>query len=559
VALYRGRAGGTAARRIEHPAHPVPGAPDWRTRLDWVLLAFVPSGLLVAVTTLITTDLVAVPLFWVIPLTLYLLSFVLVFARKPLLPERWLLVAQAPLLIITALVATWNASKYHYLVIALLLTMLFATAMVCHGRLAARRPPARHLTEFYVWMSAGGILGSAFAALLAPLVFGRVIELSILCAAAAFLRPRTDFTEEEQEAGFRLAASATLREISFPLAGMALVLTLAPRFEDRNGATALLLLALVMIFAIVYTMLSAGRPLRFGLCVVALTVFGGQFGSNATANIVHRDRTFFGTHVIKRDAETGYLVFVHGSTIHGAQHMAPARQRERQSYYHAGTGFGRAYAALAAAGRLPRRVGAIGLGAGEIACYRRAGQDWTFFEIDPAVAEIAAGGKWFRFLPECAPEARIVLGDGRLTLARATAPFDLLVLDAFASDAIPTHLVTREAFKLYFDRLAPDGIVLANISNRYIDLEPVIAALAADAKLAVRLFDTDKAELEADYPYRYKSTWVALSRSEAQLQALTEDFDTSAPNPWGRWRALKARPGLRVWTDDYSNIITLMK
>ncbi len=559
-ALYRGRARGGPARRIEQPTHPVLGAPDWRTRLDWVLLAFVPSGLLVAVTTFITTDLVAVPLFWVVPLTLYLLSFALVFARRPLLPETWLIVAQAPLLVVAALLATWSATNYHYLVMALMLAVLFVTAMVCHGRLVQRRPPARYLTEFYVWMSAGGILGSAFAALLAPLVFNRVIELALLCAAAAFLRPRTDHTEEKKETPFPLAATAVLREISFPIAAMALAVMLAPRIEGENGATAMLLMALVAVFAMVYTMLAAGRPLRFGLCVVALAVFGMHFGSNASANIVYRDRTFFGTHVIKRSPETGYLLFYHGSTLHGAQQVGPARRRERHTYYHAGSGFGRAYAALAAANKLPKRVGAIGLGAGEIACYRSEGQDWTFFEIDPAVARIAAGGRWFRYLPECAPNARIVLGDGRLTLAREpAAAFDLLVLDAFASDSIPTHLVTREAFKLYLEKLPPAGIILIHVSNRHIDLEPVVAAIAADAKLAARLFDTEHAKPEPDSVYRYRSTWIALARGEAQLKALTEDFDASTPSPWGRWRALKARAGLRLWTDDYSNVITLLK
>jgi SAM-dependent methyltransferase len=555
-----GREGVESVRKIERPTHRVLGAPDWRVRLDWVMLAFVPSGLLVAVTTLITTDLVAVPLFWVIPLTLYLLSFTLVFARKPLIPDRWMIVAQAPLLVLAALMATWTATKYHYLVMGLMLASLFVTAMVCHGRLVQKRPPARHLTEFYVWMSLGGILGSAFAALLAPLLFSRVIELAILCAAAAFLRPRTDHTEEKKEARFPIAATAIAREISFPVVSMAAVLTLAPRFEGENGATALLLLALVIIFAIVFTMLSAGRPLRFGLCVIALAIFGMQFSNTAAAHIVYRDRTFFGTHVIKRNAETGFLTFYHGSTLHGAQHMAPARYRERHTYYHAGSGMGRAYAALAAANKSPKRVGAIGLGAGEIACYRADGQDWTFFEIDPAVVRIAASGEWFRYLPECAPKARIVLGDGRLTLAREpAAAFDLLVLDAFASDSIPSHLVTREAFRLYFEKLAPDGVILVHISNRYIDLEPLLAALAADAKLAARLFDNDKGKRDPDWPYRYKSTWIALARSEARLKALTEDYDKAAPSTWGHWRALKARPGLRVWTDNYSNIVTLMK
>jgi hypothetical protein len=294
--------------------------------------------------------------------------------------------------------------------------------------------------------------------------------------------------------------------------------------------------------------------------VVALAVFGLQFGERASADVAHRDRTFFGTQVIKRDADKGYLLFYHGSTLHGAQHLSVARRRERQTYYHGGTGIGRAFAALTAAGTLPKRVGAIGLGVGEVACYRTEGQAWTFFEIDPAVVRIAASGQWFRYLPDCAPDARIVVGDGRLTLAREkAAAFDLLVLDAFASDSIPAHLVTREAFKLYLDPLAPDGLILDHISTRYLDLEPLLAAIAADAKLAARVFDTGRGGREADSPYRVKSYWVALGRSEARLQTLTEAFDKSTPSTWGTWRALKPRPGFRVWTDDYSNIVTLMQ
>lgn len=560
IAFYYLRRKQPPVQRIERTASPVVGAPDLRTRLHWLILAFVPSGLLVAVTTLMTTDLVAIPLLWIVPLTLYLLSFVFVFARRRIIPERWLLVAQTPLLVATALIATWSITKYLYLVIALVLVTLFVTAMVCHGRLAERRPPARYLTEFYVWMSLGGILGSAFAALLGPLVFDHVIELPMLCAAAAFLRPRTDRTDEKQDASFIIAATAVLRDISLPVAALALILTIAPRLEAEGGATKILLLALLMLFAVVFTMLSAGRPVRFGLCVAAVAMFGVQFSSSASATVVHRERTFFGTHILKRDSNPGYLLFFHGSTVHGAQHESPLRRRERHTYYHPGTGVGRIFAGLAAADRTPRRVAAIGLGAGEIACYRAEGQAWTFFEIDPAVARIANGGNWFRYLPDCAPDARIVIGDGRLTLAREPAGgYDLLVLDAFASDSIPTHLVTREAFAIYLDKLAPRGVVLVHISNRYLNLEPVIAAMARDAKLAARLFDTDKAKIDPAYPLRFKSVWIALARDESDLHLVTEAYEKSAPNEWGHWRKLEERPGFRVWTDDYSNIISVVR
>ncbi|MGH7006660.1 MAG: spermidine synthase, partial [Alphaproteobacteria bacterium] len=207
-----------------------------------------------------------------------------------------------------------------------------------------------------------------------------------------------------------------------------------------------------------------------------------------------------------------------------------------------------------------KRIGAVGLGAGEIACYRTEGQAWTFFEIDPAVVRISTSGNWFHFLPDCTPDARIVIGDGRLTLLREPAAhYDLLVLDAFASDSIPTHLVTREAIKLYFDKLAPRGVILVHISNRYLNLEPALAAIAADGKLAARLFDTDAAKPDPAYPMRFKTVWVALARDEAGLTSFTEAFDKSSPSSWGHWRRLKERVGVRVWTDDYSNIISVLR
>jgi spermidine synthase len=554
-AVRRGTRAGTATG--ETTAVPSPG---WRVRLHWLALAFAPAALLVAVTSYISADIGAVPLLWIVPLTLYLLSFVLVFARRPLVSGRGLLLVQMLLLVGTAFMATWTLEDHYFAAAAVVLATLFVTALVCHGRLAALRPAARHLTEFYVWLSLGGILGSAFAALLAPLLFDRVIELPLLCAVAALLRPRTDMTDEKRAARFRLAASALLRDVSFPLVGLALVLMLAPRLESPRGATAMLLMALIVLFGLVFTMLSAGRPLRFGASVAAIAVFGLQFSAGTSSAVVHRERTFFGVHVLKRGSYPGYLVFVNGNTVHGAQHMAPARRRERHTYYHAGTGIGRIHAALAAAERLPRRIGVIGLGAGEVACYAEPGQAWTFFEIDPAVARIASRGDWFRFLPECAPNARIVIGDGRMTLAREPAGgFDLLILDAFSSDSIPTHLFTREALRLYLDKLAPGGLILLHISNRYVDLEPVAAALAADARLAARIFDTAGARREEAYPYRYISFWVALARDEAPLSALTVGFDAALPNAWGRWRALAARPGLRLWTDDYSNIVSVLR
>jgi hypothetical protein len=555
-------------------------APDWRRRLAWIALAFVPSGLLVAATTLITTDLIAIPLLWIIPLALYLLSFVVVFARRQVVPAGWIRAAQALLLAGAAFFATWSLPNQAYLVMALVLATLFATALVCHGELVRRRPAARHLTEFYVWMSLGGILGSAFAALLAPLLFDQVIEYAMLLVLAGLLRPTTAKPEPHRPGARFPLAGAVARDMSVPVLGLFAVLGLAPKMGDENGsATAALALALVLLLILGFALISHGRPLRFGLTLVALVLFGQQLGANADDGNVYRVRTFYGTHQVKAEPGGAYVrtdsgaietlaertgerfhVLAHGTTYHGAQSLDPARRRERNTYYHADSGVGRFLLALEAAGRAPARVGVVGLGSGELACYRRPGQAWTFFEIDPAVVRMSREQKLFRFLDDCAPAARIVLGDGRLTVAaEPPGALDLLVVDAFSSDAIPIHLITREALAVYRAKLAEGGAILFHISNRYIDLEPVLAALARDAGLAARILVTRAPANEPVPRFRYASTWVVMARDEAALAAATEGFDRARPTAWGAWRRPVEKPGARLWTDDYSNVVSVLK
>ena len=539
----------------EAPAEPV----SWRLKAHWVALAFVPSGLLVAVTSFMTTDLVAIPLLWIVPLALYLLSFVFVFARKPILRQGLIRPIHAVALCFAAFFATINLTGFTYSLIGLALVALFTTAMICHGALADRRPAAAHLTEFYVWMSLGGILGSAFAALVAPAIFTSVFEYPLLLVLAAFLRPQTDRTEAARPAPVRFGtASVMLRDVTFPVVGMGAAILLSPAIaEDKPDAVAAICFGLVLIFLLVFAMLSSGRPLRFGLSILAIAAFGFQFSAAATSQAnLHKERTFFGTYSVQtRDGGKTHL-FGHGSTIHGAQFTDPARRLERNTYYHADAGIGRFLGALAAAGRSPERVGAVGLGVGELACYRRAPQDWTFFEIDAAVVRIAKNRRLFTFLTDCAPEARIVLGDGRLTLAKEpNGGFDLLVLDAFSSDSIPVHLLTREALRLYVSKTAKDGFILMHVSNRYLNLKPVVAALAKDAGLAARVLVSRPPQDGSASSAKYPSDWIALARDEAALAALTDAYDAAKPTVWGRWAGLEPRPGARVWTDDYSNVV----
>jgi spermidine synthase len=276
-------------------------------------------------------------------------------------------------------------------------------------------------------------------------------------------------------------------------------------------------------------------------------------GNRATSRLddIFNGRSFFAAYRVAATADGKYNLLLHGSTVHGAtaRNQAAGARPSRHTYYHAATGVGRIFAAIEARALPVRRIAAIGLGVGEIACYRRPGQTWTFYEIDPLMVRIARNPKLFPFLSTCAPETRVVVGDGRLTIARRKSPVDLLVLDAFSSDAIPAHLLTREAFRVYLSKLAPKGILVAHISNRHLDMEPVLAAVTHDLGLAARLLHTRVSPAQRRR-YRVDAIWVAIARDEGTL----------GPYLGGKgWRPLRRRPGLRPWTDAYSNIVSILK
>ncbi len=534
-------------------------APSWRRRIHWAALAFVPSGMLVSVTTIITSEIAPIPLLWIAPLALYLLSFVIVFARRQWFRDSWLQWIQAGLLLLSAVFAVRSLTSFSLAIMMLGLATLFATSLILHRELVKLKPSVQHLTEFYVWMSVGGILGSTFAALWAPLLFNFFVEYAILIVLAGLLRPATDRSEESRQVGYRFGAATVLREVSVPAIGLSILLLINSRVS-QDTAAANAMFGMILLFIALFSVLSAGRPFRFGLCLAAIAAFGASMSNPAVGALVYRERTFYGIHAIRTNSSGDYIVLTHGNTIHGAQHTSWTRYRERNTYFHADSGIGRAMQALDGKAQLPKSVGVIGLGAGELSCYRQDGQHWTFFEIDPAVVFMATSGQHFRFVPTCAPDARILVGDGRLLLAREPAgQFDLLIIDAFGSDTIPFHLATREAFRLYTEKLTANGVILMHISNRFIDLEPVVSRLAVETGLAARIMIAKAPHANPEQPYRFGSIWVALSRNEAALKAMTEDQDAESPSAWGAWRKLKYGTKRHLWTDDYSNLLSVLK
>jgi hypothetical protein len=507
---------------------------NWRQRMQWMILAFVPSSLLLGVTQHISTEIASIPLLWIIPLLLYTLTYVNAFARRTLLSQAWILKAQ-PLAAI-ALALTWTLNT-HLSVFLVHLAVFFVTALMCHGELALRRPSATHLTDFYLCIAVGGALGGAFNAIAAPLIFNSVLEYPIVIGLACMLRPPS---------GMRRAWPAWTAVASLVGLVLAFGLCVATDFRPfERGAVATIVYLEVIGLALYLT---HTRPVAFGLAMMVV-LLGSPILHSGDEKLV-RHRSFFGVHTVLLDQTRKFHVLMHGITVHGAQYLAPEKRREPTTYFHRDSPLGQMFHALGANDRF-RQIGVIGLGVGTTACYRKPGQDWTFFEIDPTVVALATDRRYFSFLADCAPDAKIVMGDGRLSLkAVADRRFDLIIIDTFSSDAIPMHMITREALALYLSKLRPGGVVMFHISNQHLALTPVLANLAQAAGLAGMMPGPHLSLPPEDRFGQLDSDWVAIAREPRDLAALESEEG---------WVKLAATPRARLWTDDYSNILGALK
>jgi SAM-dependent methyltransferase len=530
----------------EPPAPP----PTWPRRARWVFLAFVPSSLLLGVTTHLSTDIAPIPLLWVVPLAIYLITFILVFSRRPLIPHRWMSRVLPIAVLMPALTLLINATSVRWIPVWTLLVpplfALFAAGMVAHGELARDRPAPQYLTEFYLWLSAGGVLGGLFNALLAPVLFHRLglIEYPIALVLACMIRARPTADAKADSRGF-VPAVDVLPAVGIGLLTIVLVLvTTALNMESgavRNGVT--FGLPCVLAYLLV------DRPVRYGLGIAALMLVGAL---NLDLNLLHLERNFFGVlKVIKFTNPEGatFRALYHGSTVHGQQRLDRPGRHEPLTYYHPAGPVGKLFDKWTATHRAPLRVAAVGLGTGSLAYYARPTDAWDFYEIDPAVERIARNPEYFNFLSECMTDRlRVVLGDARLRLADADGRYDVIVLDAFSSDAIPTHLLTREALELYERKLAPGGVLAFHISNRYLDLGPIIArgARSLSPPLVVISWDDVTGDVASG---RLPSTWLVLARTWSDLAPL------GLPTGW----AVQPRPDTPLWTDDFSNLLRAWK
>ncbi len=516
------------------PAAPAASAASgWKQRLIWIALAFVPSSLLLGVTTHITTDIASAPLFWVVPFALYLLSFVIVFARP--LNRDWVLMAQGAgivaIAVMTILVLAFGLGGTVLLTVGIHLSAFFATALMCHGELVRRRPAASGLTTFYFCMSIGGALGGIFNALVAPALFSSDIEYYLALVAACLLRGLVKGDLREYRIGDSL----------YPLLLGLVVAVAVWRFVDSAPFAMVGRLLFLLPCALALYWFSE-RSLRFALGIAV--VMGGAFFVRSSVDVLHIERSFFGINKVKLLEKDRKIALVHGTTIHGTQFTDPARRREPLSYYARSGPAGQMFAA----DKSRPRTALIGLGTGALACYRRPNEDWTFFEIDGAVERIARDTRYFHYLSAC-QGAKVRLGDGRLLLGREPdRSYDLIVIDAFSSDAIPTHLLTREALALYLRKLRPGGVILFNLSNKYLELGPVLSNGVASVQAFARR--------QLYYPTESESTqgaaaseWMVIAATQADLEFLPRDK---------RWRATEAQAGAAAWTDDFSNIFRVI-
>jgi hypothetical protein len=527
------------AAALNMPADDAHGlAPSWMVRARWTFLAAVPSGLLIAVTAHISTDVAAAPLLWVLPLSLYLLTWVLVFQSRPLLPH-WLMLLLQPLAIAGVVILLAVGSEQN-----LLLTLgghqlcFFVIAMACHGELARTRPAAKYLTGFYVALSFGGMVGGLFAGLIAPFTFSWVAEYPILLALATLCRPSIP------------ERLPRLVQWYWPLLGAIAVALILPAyyvghiFYWLDDQRSWMIGAVGVLAALMALGFNGSRWKVFVTVAVALVLLRAY---PSDAGRVETVRSFFGVHKIVVTPNGQYHVLMHGTTIHGAEKFknddgTPVTGRpEPITYYHKDGGIGQAITAMRERKGAPLRVAVIGLGSGSLTCASEPAEDWKFFEIDQTMVDSARDPKYFTYIQKCEPGLKPVIGDARLTLAKEpSATYDLIIVDAYSSDAIPMHLATEEAMEIYKDKLAPHGAVVMHVSNRHLALGGVAAGIS-QANGLKSLVCSFAASRDADYVF--STTVVIAARDAADMGNLTSSSDCTL------------REDGNVWTDDYSNIL----
>ncbi len=582
----------------------------WLRRLRWVGLAAAPSSLMLGLTTYLTTDIAAIPFFWVIPLALYLLTFILVFARWPVVWTNWphtiVLYAQPCFLLFLVLIKVANLSlPTIWMEFGFHIMAFFMTTLMCHGELAKDRPASQYLTEFYLWMSVGGVVGGLFNALIAPIYFRwGVLEYALAMILSCICRPSmvTDFTlipgdsNQEQKTGLGWMLDGVLPLLLGGLVVFMLYKILDPALESgAEFPKRSYLMAVPLILLLTLAM----RPLRFGLGLAVLLAVTWYFDQDQSRKVlrdygtttVFQDRGFFGFVKVRKEYDAAtqdwYNVLIHGGIDHGRQHLDPPRRRLAISYFHPTGGIGQIFeqfkwpdarlpASLVGQGMLPCLVpmgvlcdlhseppyAVVGLGTGSLACHARPWQTMHYYEIDPLIRRLSLppGDEKpvFSYVKDAEnrhADIHVIMGDGRLQMRKAPEKFyHIIVLDAFSSDAIPVHLLTADAVREYLEKLADGGVLIFNTTNRYVDIRGVLANIADENDMLPATYG----DYDDGIPDKFGSDWVVLQRRNLPennnytgLHPLPELLDT---NKWHQ----PDRDPRPVWTDGYSNLLSVI-
>ncbi len=515
---------------------------SWKTKLHWLALAFVPSSLLLGLTNFISTDIASAPLLWIIPLVLYLLTFILVFSKWADKIHPYMLLLQ-PVVLLPFLAFSFidPAAIPFWLNLIIHLIAFFLAVMVCHGELAKNRPHTKHLTTFYLIMSFAGMLGGMFNTFVAPFIFNAVYEYPIMIIAALLLRPGV----KTQKLGL---------QILFPI--ILLCLGLGIYFFSGSLSQAMIYGAtntLILLAGVSYTFRSNPVTLSLLSAVILFFTLGIQ---HLMSNTLYQERSFFGVFSVRESVlldennrPEKYHELFHGTTKHGAQRLAAHLQTTPLTYYSRQGPMGQLFKVYDGQNQ-NWDIGAVGLGAGALVCYAKKLQQWTLYEIDPLVIDIANNPKYFSYLKLCSINSKTIVGDARLSLAHEKdQKFDLLIMDAFSSDSVPTHLLTREAIELYFAKLKPDGILAFHITNRHLALKKVISDHAKQMKLSALI---QEFKPQKKIPLVIATDWVVMAKKAETLAPLRQ-------SRLGNWQKLPLYFDMKPWTDDFTNIIGIWK
>jgi hypothetical protein len=528
-----------AAKADEHEIAPeLHVAP--KLALKWAALAAAPSALLLAVTSDLTKNVAPIPLLWVLPLGLYLITFIIAFSgRKVTFWEKFTRYG-LPIILFPSAVMVAVPSSSLILGLSVSLLTFFVLTLACHLELARQRPEPKFLTAFYLWLSVGGALGGLCVALIAPVLFSDLTELPLaLFACAAFYawssRER-DFRWKWMDLVWPVVAVVALVWVRQGTVGIWLHWSLEVATTHRYDWIYLVLLLFLF---------SSLRTVRFAL------TFGAFLLSNVIVDqgadtVLEVSRNYYGSHTVKSYSKDTWHMLVNGSTIHGAQCMLPDQRREPMTYYTKTGPVGQAL--LPTEKAYPQlQIGAVGLGSGTISAYGRAGDTIEFFELNPAIKRMAYDRKLFTYVTDSAANVSVTLGDARLSLESIPdGKYDVLILDAFSSDSIPVHLLTKEAYALYSKKLKPDGMLLVHTSNRFLKLSDVVISTAASEGF-VADFASDAMQVATSY--HAATTWVAMAKNKNRLKLIEG----------GLWQPKAPSEATPVWTDDYSNVFKVLR